>query len=174
MAAIARPYKGVVPTIAADAFIADTAVVVGDVVIGSGSSLWYGTVVRGDVNEVRIGADTNIQDGTVVHVSRSLQGTTIGDGITIGHMALLHACTLEDGCVIGMKSCVMDGAVVETGAMVAAGALVPPGKRVRRGELWGGVPAKCMRELTPDELAYIPDSAAQYADLARTYLETSL
>ena len=174
MAAIVRPYKGVIPRIAAGAFIAATAVVVGDVVIGRGSSRWYGTVVRGDVNEVRIGAGTNIQDGTVVHVSSTLQGTFIGDDITIGHMALLHACTLEDGCFIGMKACVMDGAVVEGGAMVAAGALVPPGKCVPRGELWAGVPAKFMRALTGDEQAYIPHSASHYADLAQTYLSASL
>ncbi len=172
MPAVIRPYLGVAPKIAADAFIAETAVVVGDVVIGAGSSLWYGTVVRGDVNEVRIGADTNIQDGTVVHVSGTLQGTYIGDGITIGHMALLHACTLEDACFIGMKACVMDGVVVETGAMVAAGAVVPPGRRVRTGELWAGVPAKCLRELRQEERDYIVSSPAHYRDLAMRYLGT--
>ncbi len=173
MAAIVRPYKGVLPKIAAGAFIAETAVVVGDVAIGRGSSLWYGAVVRGDVNDVRIGTGTNIQDGTVVHVSSTLQGTYIGDHITIGHMAVLHACTLEDGCFIGMKACVMDGAVVEGGSMVAAGALVTQGRRVRRGELWAGVPAKCMRALTEEEQAYILESAAHYSDLAKTYLAAS-
>ncbi len=171
MPAVIRPYRGVAPKIAADAFIAETAVVVGDVVIGAGSSLWYGTVVRGDVNEVRIGADTNIQDGTVVHVSGTLQGTYIGDGITIGHMALLHACTLEDACFIGMKACVMDGVVVETGAMVAAGALVTPGKRVPSGELWGGRPARRMRALTDQDTALFAEIVDGYIRLAANYQE---
>ena len=108
----------------------------------------------------------------MVHVSGTLQGTYIGDGITIGHMALLHACTLEDACFIGMKACVMDGVVVETGAMVAAGAVVPPGRRVRRGELWAGVPAKCLRELRQEERDYIVSSPAHYRDLAMSYLGT--
>ncbi len=164
------PYRGVLPTIATGAFIAETAVVIGDVEIGPRSSLWYGTVVRGDVNKIRIGSDTNIQDGTVVHVDRKKYGAFIGDRITIGHMAMIHACTLEDDCFVGMKACVMDGAVVESGAMVAAGALVVPGKRVRGGELWGGVPAKPLRMLQDAELAGFRAGAEKYAQLAAEYL----
>jgi carbonic anhydrase/acetyltransferase-like protein (isoleucine patch superfamily) len=164
------PFKGVVPQIAATAFVAPTASVIGDVVIGAGSSIWFGTVVRGDVHEIRIGERTNIQDGTVVHVTRGKFGTYIGSGITIGHGAILHACTLEDDCFIGMGATVMDGAVVESGAMVAAGALVTPGKRVKKGELWAGSPAKFLRPLTEAEVAFFPQSAAGYVDLAAEYL----
>lgn len=169
MTALLLPHHGKSPSIHDSAFIADTAVVIGDVEIGPDSSIWFGTVVRGDVNIVRIGARTNIQDGVVIHVASRGQGTFIGDDITIGHMALLHACTLESGCFVGMKACLMDGVYVEAGAMVAAGALVTPGKRVRCGELWAGTPARLMRKLTPDETEFFKRSAAQYVDLAATY-----
>jgi carbonic anhydrase/acetyltransferase-like protein (isoleucine patch superfamily) len=169
MTALILPHHGKLPIIHESAFIADTAVVIGDVEIGADSSIWFGTTVRGDVNVVRIGARTNIQDGVVIHVASRGQGTFIGDDITIGHMALLHACTLESGCFIGMKSCLMDGAYVESGAMVAAGALVTPGRRVRRGELWAGVPARPLRDVTLEEMEFFTRSAAQYVELARTY-----
>ncbi len=169
MSGLILPYKGVLPTIDSSAFIAHTATVIGDVHIGPETGIWYGCVVRGDVNEIRIGARTNIQDGTIIHVAAKGQGTYIGDGITVGHMALLHACTLEDNCFIGMKACVMDGAYVESGAMVAAGALVTPGKRVKSGQLWAGSPARPIRDLTEQDLAYFPVSATQYAALAAEY-----
>ena len=174
MTGLIKAYNGVTPSIAADAFIAETATVIGQVEIGAGSSVWYGCVLRGDSNVIRIGARTNIQDGTIIHVNHEREGaagtkTTIGDDITVGHMALLHACTLEDGCFIGMKACIMDGVVVEGGAMVAAGALVTPGKRVKRGELWAGSPAKFMRALTEKEMAYFAHSAKHYAELAASY-----
>jgi carbonic anhydrase/acetyltransferase-like protein (isoleucine patch superfamily) len=169
MTGIILPYKGILPTIHGTAFVAPTAVVIGDAVIGEDSGIWFGCVVRGDVNVIRIGKRTNIQDGTIIHVASRGQGTFIGDDITVGHMAVLHACTLEDGCFVGMKACVMDGAVVESQAMVAAGALVTPGKRVRRGQLWGGSPARLLRDLTPEELAFFPESAAHYAELGRSY-----
>lgn len=162
-------YRTILPRIAETAFVAQTAAVVGDVWLGAESGLWFGVTVRGDVNIVRIGARTNIQDGTVIHVSRLGQGTHIGDDVTVGHMALLHDCTLQDGCFIGMQACVMDGAVVETGAMVAAGALVTPGKRVPAGELWAGRPARQLRPMTAAERADIPQSAARYARLAAEY-----
>ncbi len=126
-----KPYLGITPTIADDVFIADTASVIGDVHIGAGSSVWYNCVLRGDGGSlIRVGERTNIQDGTIVHVNGPREDGTehmptyIGSDITIGHNALIHACTLEDGCFIGMSSTVLDGAVVETGAMVAAGAVV--------------------------------------------------
>lgn len=162
-------YRGVRPTIDPTAFVADTARVIGDVVVGPDSGLWFGCVIRGDVNEIRIGARTNIQDGTIIHVASAGQGTYIGDDITVGHMAVLHACTLESGCFVGMKACVMDGAHVESGAMVAAGALVTPGKRVRSGELWAGSPARLLRALSAEDVAFFPHSAAHYAELARHY-----
>ncbi|WP_184431594.1 gamma carbonic anhydrase family protein [Roseospira goensis] len=166
---IILPWRGVWPTLSPDAFVAPGATVIGDVVVGAGSSIWFGCVVRGDVHEIRIGANTNIQDGTVVHVTKGRFGTYIGDGITIGHKALIHACTLQDGCFIGMGATVMDGCVIESGAMVAAGALVPPGKRVPAGELWAGSPAKPKRALTAEDTAGWPAQAAHYAELGRTY-----
>ena len=163
-------YRGTLPTVDPSAFIAPSAVVIGDVVIGPDTGIWFGCVVRGDVNEIRIGARTNIQDGTIIHVAAKGQGTYIGDDITVGHMAVLHACTLESGCFVGMKACVMDDAYVEAGAMVAAGALVTPGKRVLKGQLWAGSPAKYRRDLTEEELAGFPESASHYVGLAHAYM----
>ena len=174
-----KPSLGITPTIAEDVFVADTAAVIGDVHIGAGSSVWYNCVIRGDAGTyIRIGERVNVQDGTIIHVnSARLDGspampTIIGDDITIGHMALIHACTLQSGCFIGMKSCVLDGAVVETGAMVAAGAVVSPGKVVKSGELWAGVPARSLRDLRPDELAYWPESVAGYQELAANHIKS--
>ena len=164
-------YKGILPTIAEDAFIAPTATVIGDVVIGAGTGIWFNCVIRGDVHEIRIGERTNIQDGTIIHVTGGKLGTYIGSDITIGHGAILHACTLEDCCFIGMGAIILDGAVVETGAMVAAGAVVTPGKRVKAGELWGGNPAKLLRELSEQDRAFFPVSAANYVALGQTYRE---
>ena len=169
MPAIIQPYRDIWPRIHATAYVADSATIIGDVEIGAGSSVWPGVVIRGDVNDIRIGANTNVQDGTVIHVAQDLQGTYVGDEITIGHMVLLHACTLESGCFIGMRACLMDGVVVEGGAMVAAGAVVTPGKRVRAGELWTGMPAKPVRELRPDETAYFRTSVERYCGLAAEY-----
>jgi carbonic anhydrase/acetyltransferase-like protein (isoleucine patch superfamily) len=178
MPALILPHNGITPKIAPDAFVAETAVIIGDVEIASGASIWYGCVLRGDANSIRIGARTNIQDGTVIHVNHEREGaagtrTVIGADITVGHMALLHACTLEDGSFVGMKACVMDGAVVETGAMVAAGALVTPGKRVKRGELWAGSPAKPMRPLTAAEAEMFQWTVDHYVERARVFRSSS-
>jgi carbonic anhydrase/acetyltransferase-like protein (isoleucine patch superfamily) len=117
-----------------------------------------------------VGALTNVQDGTVVHVSSVANGATwIGEHVTIGHMALIHACRLEDRCFVGMKACVMDGAVVETGAWIAAGAVVTPGKRVKSGELWAGTPARLLRAVTAEETRYIETLPERYAELAEQY-----
>src|SRR4051812_8373847 len=167
---IIRKFKDRLPIVGKDVFLAENAAIIGDVVIGDQSSVWYNCTIRGDVNNVVIGKRTNIQDGTVIHVSSTLQGTYIGDDVTVGHAALLHACTIGDAAFIGMQACVMDGAIVESGAMVAAGALVTPGKLVPAGQLWGGSPARFMRELTPEEKKYIPWSAGHYARLAKEYL----
>ncbi len=169
MSGIILPYKNIVPRIDDSAFIAQNAVITGDVEIGPDSSVWFGCVMRGDVNEIRVGARTNIQDGTIVHCTRNKFGTYIGSDITIGHAAVLHACVLEDGCFVGMGAIVMDGARVESGAMVAAGALVPPGKVVKKGELWAGNPAKMMRPLSEEELAFFPVSARHYVELGKSY-----
>lgn len=169
MPPIIQPYRDFWPRIHDTAYVADSVTIIGDVEIGPGSSVWPAVVIRGDVNDVRIGANTNIQDGTVIHVAKDLQGTYVGDDITVGHMVLLHACTLESGCFIGMRSCLMDGVVVERGAMVAAGALVTPGKRVRTGEMWAGVPAKPQRTVRPEEAAHFRVSVERYCGLAAEY-----
>ena len=165
------PFGETAPKVSDGVFIAHGATVIGDVEIGGGCSLWYGCTLRGDINIIRVGENTNIQDGTVVHVTRRTHGTFIGSRCTIGHGAIIHGCTLEDGSYIGMRATVMDGAVVEGGAMVAAGGLVTSGKRVPSGQLWAGSPARLMRELRQDELEYIEDAADHYAKLGRTYRE---
>ncbi|NKB44823.1 MAG: gamma carbonic anhydrase family protein [Alphaproteobacteria bacterium] len=163
------PWNDINPVIAADAFVAPSATIVGDTHIGAKASIWFNVVLRGDVNHIRIGERTNIQDGTVVHVSSKDHPTIIGADVLIGHMAMIHACTLEDGCFVGMSATVMDGAIVERGAMIAAGALVPPGKRVKAGQMWAGTPAKFVRDVKPEEAASFPDQIQRYVDLGQTY-----
>ncbi len=163
------PYQGTLPTIAPDVYVAPNATVIGDVVIGAETSIWFNCVIRGDVHEIRIGERTNVQDGTIIHVTAGGNGTYIGSDITIGHGAILHACTLGDGCFIGMGAIVLDGAVVETGAMVAAGAVVTPGKRVKTGELWGGNPAKLLRELSEKDKGFFAINAVNYVALSQRY-----
>ena len=141
------PFRDKTPRVDETAFIAETAVVIGDVTVGARSSVWYGCVLRGDMNHIRIGDDTNIQDMTMIHVDSQGYPTVIGNRVSVGHMALLHACTLKDDCMVGMRATVMDGAVVEEGALVAAGALVTPGKVVPAGELWAGSPARKVRDV---------------------------
>lgn len=165
------PYRAIVPKIDKTAFIAPNAYVIGDVEIGPESSIWYGCTVRGDVNDIKIGARTNIQDGSVIHVTRKVSGTYIGDDVTVGHMAMLHACRVGDRAFIGMQACILDEAVIEPGAMVAAGALVTPGKIVPSGQLWGGRPARYMRDMTEEEIAFLAVSADNYVRLAREYME---
>jgi carbonic anhydrase/acetyltransferase-like protein (isoleucine patch superfamily) len=163
------PFGDKTPVIAPDVFVAPNATVIGDTEIGAGSSIWFGCVLRGDVNSIRIGAGTNIQDGSIVHVTRARYATVIGSGVTIGHLALIHGCRLEDNSFVGMQATVMDGCVIESEGMLAAGALLTPGKRIGRGELWAGRPAKLMRRLDTDELQNIYNTAAHYAKLAASY-----
>ncbi len=163
------PYGKIEPSVADDAFIAPGATLIGDVEIGPESSIWFQCVLRGDVNDIRVGRRSNIQDGTVVHVTANTQGCYIGDDVTIGHMALIHACTLEDGCFVGMKATVMDLAVVERGAMVAAGSLVPPGKIVKSGQLWAGIPAVMVRQLSDSDLELMAQTGPHYVRLAESY-----
>lgn len=162
------PYDGVTPDIDDSAYIAVTAVLTGDVVIGAESSVWYGCVLRGDVNKIRIGRGVNIQDLSMVHVSR-LYPCIIEDRVSIGHMAIVHACTLEEDSFVGMQACVMDGAVVEKGAFVAAGSLVPPGKRVPAGELWAGRPARFVRKVSDKDQAIMDYTQPNYVKLSRQY-----
>ena len=158
------------PALPSVGFVAPSASVMGDVVIGERSSVWYGAVLRGDVNRIRVGADTNIQDNAVVHVAKTNVGgvampTIIGDRVTIGHNAILHACVVKDDAFVGMGATLMDGATVEKGAMVAAGALVTPGVTIPSGELWAGAPARFMRAMTAEEKAFTATSAATYVEV---------
>jgi gamma-carbonic anhydrase len=168
---IIKPFNGQWPTIHPTAFIAENAVIVGNVTVGAQASIWYNCVLRGDVAPIVIGERSNIQDGTVIHVASETlggqeRGTIVGHSVTVGHMALLHACTLEDACFVGMKACIMDGATVKTGAMVGAGSLVTARKQLETGQLYTGNPATAKRALTPSETAFIQTSADFYVNLA--------
>jgi carbonic anhydrase/acetyltransferase-like protein (isoleucine patch superfamily) len=163
---IVRAFAGTHPDIAADVFLADDAVIIGDVVIGAGSSLWYQTVVRGDVNRIRIGERVNVQDGTVIHVVRRTGPTHIADDVTIGHRAVVHGCTLGRGALVGIGAQVLDLAEVGPEAMVGAGAVVAPRARIPARHLALGVPARVVRPLTEQELAYNRETAENYQRLA--------
>ena len=172
-----RPYRTVMPTLGERVYVDPMATVVGDVVLGEDVSLWPGVVVRGDVNFIRIGARSNVQDGTVVHVSHDgphakLGGfaTVIGADVTIGHKAIVHACRIEDACLIGMGAILLDGVVVEQHGFVGAGALVTPGKVVGRGEMWLGNPARKARMLGDAEIEALYYSAVHYVRLKDEYL----
>ena len=172
-----RAYRGILPTLGERAYVDPAATCIGDVVLGDDVSLWPGTVVRGDVNFIRIGARTNVQDGTVVHVSHDgphakLGGfaTVIGEDVTIGHKAVIHACRIEDAVLVGMGAIILDGAVIRKHAFIGAGALVPPGKEVGEGELWLGNPARKARMLTDAEIEALYYSAGHYVRLKDEYL----
>jgi gamma-carbonic anhydrase len=177
MAPLILPYRNILPRIDPTAFVAPNAVVIGDVEIGPYANIWFNCVIRGDDAAIRIGTGANIQDGTVVHVTcEEFPGgpgerveCVIGEGVAIGHMALLHACRLEPGAFVGMKACVMDRAVVESGARVAAGAVVTPRKRVPAGQLWAGTPARFARAIKPEELDYMRWVGEHYRRLAEQY-----
>jgi carbonic anhydrase/acetyltransferase-like protein (isoleucine patch superfamily) len=157
------------PQIADDVFIAPGAHVIGKVSIGAGSSIWFNCVLRGDVGHINVGERTNVQDGTIVHVTGGRFDTHIGDDVLIGHGCIIHGCRLENHTFVGMGAIVLDGAVVEADAMLAAGALLTPGKVVKSGELWAGRPAKFLRSLTAAEIAGNRAGAAGYARLAQVY-----
>ena len=174
---VLRPFRDRLPTLGARAYVDPAASVIGDVVLGDDVSVWPFTVVRGDVNFIRVGDRTNLQDGSVIHVSHDgphakLGGfaTRIGNDVTIGHKAIIHACTIEDAVLIGMGAIVLDGAVVRTHGFVGAGALVPPGKVVGEGELWLGNPARKARLLSDAEIEALYYSAGHYVRLKDEYL----
>lgn len=162
------PFGGFTPQVAPDAWIAPTAVLIGQVRLGSGSSAWYGVVLRADGDAITVGAGSNVQDGVVIHADPGFPAV-IGDEVVIGHNAVVHGCTIEDGSLVGMGATVLNGARVGAGSMVAAGALVLEGTDVPPGSLVAGVPAKVRRPLTEPELAAIKSGARHYVDLARVY-----
>ena len=157
------------PTIDPSAFVCDAAVVIGDVRIGPDSSLWFHTVVRGDIHPIRIGARSNVQDNATIHVVGGRFPTILGDGVTVGHNAVLHGCTVEDGALIGMGAIVLDGAVIGTESLVGAGALVTPGTVVPPRSVVLGNPARRVRAISDVDLARLQTAAANYVALARRY-----
>jgi len=166
-----RPFRGVRPTIAPSAYVDESAQVIGDVVIGDESSVWMNAVVRGDVNTIRIGRRTNIQDGTIVHVMREpSHPTVVGDEVTVGHGVILHGCTVADRCLIGMGAVLLNGSSVGADCIVAAGTLLTEGVIVPPRSLVMGSPGKVRRALTDDEVAFIRDSAANYVGYRLDYL----
>ena len=168
------PFEGKTPRIHPTAFVAPGAVIVGDVEIGPEASVWYNCVLRGDVNRIRVGARTNIQDGTVIHVDSPQDGdsgfpTLIGEGALIGHMAMVHGCVLEDRSFVGLGSIVMDGCRIASGGMLAAGALLPPGRTIGAGEVWAGRPARLFRTLDEAQIAANLKGVEHYVMLAKAH-----
>ncbi len=171
------PYRGALPRIESDAWIAPGATVIGDVVVGPESSIWFGSVVRGDVHRIRIGARSNIQDLSMIHVTHATHPdrqdghpTLIGDDVTVGHRVMLHGCTIEDGCLIGMSATILDGAVIGRESIVGAGALVTGGKIFPPRSMILGAPARAVRPLTDAEVAELYASARRYVAFAKTYI----
>ena len=162
-------YRGVVPKVHLSALIADSADVIGDVELGEESSVWFSTVIRGDVNFIRVGRGTNLQDGTVVHVNRNGTPTSLEDYVTVGHAARLHGCHIKSNCLVGIGAVVLDGAVLEEECVVAAGAVVSPGTLVPTGSLLMGAPARVKRSVTEKDLELIYRSAKSYIGLAAEY-----
>ncbi len=163
-------FRDTSPAIAADVFVAPSVDVVGDVAVGAKASLWFGAVVRGDMNYVRIGRRTNIQDNCTVHVTTDVHPTIIGDEVTVGHNVILHGCRIGDRCLIGMGAVIMDDVEVGDGSLIAAGAVLTPGTKVPPGSLFTGVPGKFRREVTAREYDDIVASAEHYVQFSRDYL----
>ena len=166
-----RPYRGVTPQIAASAYIDESARIVGDVVVADACSVWLNAVVRGDVNYVRIGARTNLQDGVLVHVNRDpSHPTVVGEDVTVGHGAILHGCTIGDRCLVGMGAILLNGCRVGTGSIVAAGTLVTEGTEIPAGSLVMGSPGRVRRPVTDAETTFIAQSAANYVQYRLAYV----
>ena len=168
-----RPYRGVSPKIAASAYIDPSAQVIGDVTVGERASIWPNVTARGDVNSIRIGDETNIQDNSVLHCDAGLFPLNIGNRVTVGHMAMLHGCTIEDECLIGIGAVVLNGAKIGHGSVIAAGAVVPEGAEVPAESMVMGVPAKVRRPLTPEERERFRQNALHYVEAAQIYKEES-
>ena len=164
-----HPFGGHTPLVPASAFVAPGASLIGDVVLGEDASIWFSAVLRGDINFIRVGARSNLQDGVVVHVNAGAESTIVEEEVTVGHQAILHGCHLGRRSLIGMGSVVLDGVSVGEEAMVAAGAVVPPGLQVPPRVLVRGVPGRVVRPLTDAEIAHLADSAARYVELKDRY-----
>jgi carbonic anhydrase/acetyltransferase-like protein (isoleucine patch superfamily) len=169
--AVVKPYRGIFPKIHPTVYLSDNVFVIGDVEIGEDSSVWFGSVVRGDVNYIRIGKRTNIQDNSVIHVTHDTHPTVIGDNVTVGHRVILHGCMLGNNILVGMGAIVMDGVEIEDYVLVGAGALITPNKRIPSGVLVAGVPAKIVRDLREEEIELIEESAKNYVRYKNKYLK---
>lgn len=173
-----RPFKGVYPQVPVSAYVDESAVVVGEVVLGENASIWPGAIVRGDVNHIHIGKDSNVQDLACLHVSHKRPEDPlgapliIGERVTIGHQVTLHGCTIGDECLIGIGTIVLDRAVIEPRVMIGAGSLVPPGKVLESGYLYVGRPAKAVRKLSEEEIAHFAYSAQHYIRLMRAHQDS--
>jgi len=164
--------NGKKPKIYEGSFLAPTATIIGDVVLRRNCSVWFNAVIRGDVNEIRIGEATNIQDNVTIHCTYQKHGTYIGDFVTIGHNSVIHGCTIEDLVLIGMGAIIMDGAIVESGVIVGAGSVVPPGTRLKSGHIYAGIPAKPLKEISESEVKrQLKEQAERYLMYSRWYKE---
>ena len=170
--ALIKPWKGVFPRIHPTVYLSENVCVIGDVEIGEDSSVWFGAVIRGDVNYIRIGRRTNIQDNSVVHVTHETHPTIIGDNVTVGHRVILHGCRVGSNVLIGMGAVVMDGVEIEDYVLVGAGALLTPNKKIPSGVLVAGVPAKIVRDLREEEIKLIEESAENYVRYKNEYLNS--
>ncbi len=166
------PYQKIKPQVPQTVYIAENASLIGDVVIGEESSVWFNVVIRGDVNKIRIGQRTNIQDGTVVHVTHKTHPTIIGDDVTVGHNVTLHGCTVRNACLIGIGATLLDGVEVGDFCLIAAGSLVVPGTKIPPRSMVRGAPAKVVRQLTSDECEQLLQSARNYVGYRLVYLES--
>lgn len=172
-----RPYQGIVPTVGNNCYLDPSAVLVGDIKIADETSIWPLVAARGDVNTITIGARTNIQDGTVLHVTRKSKGNPtgnpliIGEDVTVGHKCMLHGCMLGNRILVGMGAIIMDGAIIEDDVFIGAGSLVPPNKTFESGFLYVGNPAKKVRPLKESEIAFLKQSAINYVELKNDYLQ---
>ncbi|SNR72524.1 Carbonic anhydrase or acetyltransferase, isoleucine patch superfamily [Desulfurobacterium atlanticum] len=168
---IIKKYKEKEPLIGKNVFIAEDATIIGDVEIGDDSSIWYKVVIRGDVNFIKIGKATSVQDGTVIHVTNRTAPTTVGDYVTIGHGVKLHGCTIKNNCLIGIGAIILDNAVINENSIVAAGTLIPPGKEFPAGSLIMGFPGKVVRKLTEEEIEGLKEHALRYVNYKDEYLK---
>ena len=158
------------PQLGEDIYVSENAMVIGDVTLGDEVNIWFGAVLRGDMHYIKIGNSTNIQDNSVVHVTTGVSPTNIGNGVTVGHGAIIHGCTIEDDCLIGMGAILMDDAVIGAGSLIGAGALIPPNMKIPKNSLVVGSPGKVVRQVKDFEREMILERPQEYIDLASIYL----